>query len=562
MSGTSGSGGVGALTIGGVATVVVIIGGVVLNQFGVFDPQEAAPVSVEQSAEAPTPAQLADAPTAASEKDQPTDQIEAGDSASLAAPEIDVIRFDPEGAGLIAGSAEPGARVLILLDGELIQEHTVGDSGEFVAFPIISPSETPRVLTFELAKGDARAVSDVSFILAPATSVANAAADAPVEEVASAPEGDAAATVTAAAEEPAAQQQVAAVTPESEPEPAPESAPVNAPAPATEPVDTTEVQIADAPVVEVQRDAIEADTAEAAERTAEVAAADAAEAALAQSQDTDDLADEDIALSQQQNAAEQAAPVEADLNLTQTLGQVASDTPKHAAANIAVVRSSETVPAQAPAIALEGQADAPRTVAEADHAPEVETEDPPKPAAVAVLKAGPDGIELVQPAGAGQPAPLNKIALDTISYSAAGEVVLAGRAQPDSLVRVYVDNTPWADIAAAPSGSWQGELEGLKPGVYTLRLDELDPLEGKVISRLETPFSRAEPEQLALSTEDVDPSRPSVRVVTVQEGDTLWAISQQRYGTGFLFVRLFEANRTAIRNPDLIYPGQVFTIPE
>ncbi len=60
----------------------------------------------------------------------------------------------------------------------------------------------------------------------------------------------------------------------------------------------------------------------------------------------------------------------------------------------------------------------------------------------------------------------------------------------------------------------------------------------------------------------MDPSRPSVRAVTVQEGDTLWAISQQRYGTGFLFVRLFEANRTAIRNPDLIYPGQVFTVPE
>ncbi|MQY44282.1 LysM peptidoglycan-binding domain-containing protein [Epibacterium sp. SM1969] len=562
MSGTSGSGGVGALTIGGVATVVVIIGGVVLNQFGVFDPQEAAPASVEQSAEVPAPAPLADTPEAAvSEKDQPTDQIEAGESASLAAPEIDVIRFDPEGAGLIAGSAEPGAQVLILLDGELIQEHTVGDSGEFVAFPIISPSETPRVLTFELAKGDARAVSDVSFILAPATPVANATADTPVEEVASAPEGDAAETAPVAADEPAAQQQVAAATPDSEPESAPASAPVSAPAPATELVDTTEVQIAETPAVETQRDTIEADTAEVAERTAEATATDAAEAALAQSQ-ADDLVDENIALAQQQNAAEQAAPVEADLNLTQTLGQVASDTPKHAAANIAVVRSSETVPAQAPAIALEGQADTPRTAAEADPAPEVETADPPKPAAVAVLKAGPDGIELVQPAGAGQPAPLNKIALDTISYSAAGEVVLAGRAQPDSLVRVYVDNTPWADITAAPSGSWQGELEGLKPGVYTLRLDELDPLEGKVISRLETPFSRAEPEQLALSTDDVDPSRPSVRVVTVQEGDTLWAISQQRYGTGFLFVRVFEANRTAIRNPDLIYPGQVFTIPE
>jgi nucleoid-associated protein YgaU len=53
-----------------------------------------------------------------------------------------------------------------------------------------------------------------------------------------------------------------------------------------------------------------------------------------------------------------------------------------------------------------------------------------------------------------------------------------------------------------------------------------------------------------------------VRAVTVQEGDTLWAISRDRYGSGVLYVRVFGANRNAIRDPDLIYPGQVFTIPE
>ncbi len=50
--------------------------------------------------------------------------------------------------------------------------------------------------------------------------------------------------------------------------------------------------------------------------------------------------------------------------------------------------------------------------------------------------------------------------------------------------------------------------------------------------------------------------------VTVQTGDTLWAISRDRYGDGLLYVRVFEANRESIKNPDLIYPGQVFTIPE
>jgi nucleoid-associated protein YgaU len=50
--------------------------------------------------------------------------------------------------------------------------------------------------------------------------------------------------------------------------------------------------------------------------------------------------------------------------------------------------------------------------------------------------------------------------------------------------------------------------------------------------------------------------------VTVQTGDTLWAISRERYGDGVLFVRVFEANRDSIRDPNLIYPGQVFSLPE
>ncbi|MBD3765996.1 MAG: LysM peptidoglycan-binding domain-containing protein, partial [Rhodobacterales bacterium] len=49
--------------------------------------------------------------------------------------------------------------------------------------------------------------------------------------------------------------------------------------------------------------------------------------------------------------------------------------------------------------------------------------------------------------------------------------------------------------------------------------------------------------------------------VTVQPGNTLWGISRERYGQGVLYVRVYEANRSQIRDPDLIYPGQVFTVP-
>ena len=50
--------------------------------------------------------------------------------------------------------------------------------------------------------------------------------------------------------------------------------------------------------------------------------------------------------------------------------------------------------------------------------------------------------------------------------------------------------------------------------------------------------------------------------ITVQPGFTLWAIARDTYGDGVLYVQVFEANRDKIKDPDLIYPGQVFTVPQ
>jgi len=196
----------------------------------------------------------------------------------------------------------------------------------------------------------------------------------------------------------------------------------------------------------------------------------------------------------------------------------------------------------------------------------VSEEDPEQPAevGVAVLRADAEGVKLVQPATQVASALIDKLALDTISYSDLGDVLLAGRAKPDVLVRVYLDNTLVADLRSAGSGHWQGSLTGIVPGIYTLRLDETN-VQGIVLSRLETPFKRETPEALqpAPSTES-EPIKepPLVRAITVQKGDTLWAISREKFGDGLLYVRLFQANKDAIRDPDLIYPGQVFTIPD
>lgn len=151
------------------------------------------------------------------------------------------------------------------------------------------------------------------------------------------------------------------------------------------------------------------------------------------------------------------------------------------------------------------------------------------------------------------------VALDAITYSEAGEVALSGRGTGSGHVRIYIDNEPVSASPVDPGGTWQTELPGIDTGVYTLRVDEVDST-GAVTSRVETPFKREDHAVISARPAGEEPER--VRVVTVQPGSTLWAISREAYGEGILYVRVYDANRDRIRDPDLIYPGQVFTIPQ
>jgi nucleoid-associated protein YgaU len=54
---------------------------------------------------------------------------------------------------------------------------------------------------------------------------------------------------------------------------------------------------------------------------------------------------------------------------------------------------------------------------------------------------------------------------------------------------------------------------------------------------------------------------PNIDTAIVSRGDSLWRISQRIYGRGYRYTVIYGANQTQIRNPNLIYPGQIFVLP-
>ena len=60
----------------------------------------------------------------------------------------------------------------------------------------------------------------------------------------------------------------------------------------------------------------------------------------------------------------------------------------------------------------------------------------------------------------------------------------------------------------------------------------------------------------------VENPQPEGQFHTVVSGDTLGKIAKTYYGNAMKYMAIFEANKPMLKNPDLIYPGQVLRIPK
>ena len=141
------------------------------------------------------------------------------------------------------------------------------------------------------------------------------------------------------------------------------------------------------------------------------------------------------------------------------------------------------------------------------------------------------------------------ITIASVSRIAEG-LSAAGKAPPQAAVQIYLDNALLGRGQADAGGGWRIEGKtGVKTGNHVLRADQLGA-DGKVVARVEVPFGF------------MDDENPTAgRRIVVKAGSSLWRIARQTYGAGVDYTVIYQANRGHIRDPDLIFPGQVFTLP-
>ena len=145
---------------------------------------------------------------------------------------------------------------------------------------------------------------------------------------------------------------------------------------------------------------------------------------------------------------------------------------------------------------------------------------------------------------------VEKLTLDRIKYSENGTAILFGRARNEMNVLVYLDNNFQTKTTPGLDGGWKVDLGIVEPGIYKLRIDETTN-NGDVIFRIETPFKQEAKDLL---------DKMFTKAITVQPGNSLWRIARRIYGRGIMYIDIYKKNDHLIKDPNLIYPGQVFSL--
>jgi len=164
--------------------------------------------------------------------------------------------------------------------------------------------------------------------------------------------------------------------------------------------------------------------------------------------------------------------------------------------------------------------------------------------ALSVLS-GPNG-SVVQ---SGQGPKPGELAMGTVDYDANGHAIFSGTAPAGAHVSVSLGSQKVGDVIAGADGRWNLTAK-VPANSGMLSLNGTDSA-GKTLPAVTAPF--------ALETL---PTALASGHIIIAPGQNLWLIARHIYGHGTLYTLIYNANTTQIHNPNLIFPGQAFAVPQ
>ena len=138
----------------------------------------------------------------------------------------------------------------------------------------------------------------------------------------------------------------------------------------------------------------------------------------------------------------------------------------------------------------------------------------------------------------------------TIFFNENGYVSIKGKVNFGKKIELYI-NKKIMETIKIENSKWQYNSDkiidyGLHDLLVVLKSDK-----DEILDKITLPFMRVE-----MPYNDVPEN-----FILIKPGDMLWTIAYRLYGDPFKYIQIFEENKDQITNPDLIFPGQLFSIP-
>ncbi|MGB1933148.1 MAG: LysM peptidoglycan-binding domain-containing protein [Candidatus Puniceispirillaceae bacterium] len=146
-----------------------------------------------------------------------------------------------------------------------------------------------------------------------------------------------------------------------------------------------------------------------------------------------------------------------------------------------------------------------------------------------------------------------EIYIGTLSWSAKNILQIKGKSNGGAAVTGSFAGQSFADVSLDEQGNWSTKISvpATQSGMALIQANLLDVDNSLILST-----------QVDVDLAQLDVGLDGSEMVIIRKGDVLWRIAYRTYGSGIRYLDILKRNARQINNPDLIYPAQVFALPD